>query len=78
MLVQAHRLFPAGEALEDAGADPSGPPFADKRSISGWALKAVSQAAAAGLIEGHPDGTFAPQEKASRAQAMMILHRLLF
>ncbi|SDE63288.1 Serine protease, subtilisin family [Paenibacillus sp. UNCCL117] len=78
MLVQARRLYPAGGALADEDAKSTRLPFADKQSISGWALEAVGRAAEAGLIEGHPDGTFAPREKASRAQAMTILHRLLF
>ncbi|KKM09896.1 hypothetical protein SY88_17135 [Clostridiales bacterium PH28_bin88] len=36
----------------------------------------VETAAAAGLVDGYPDGTFRPQEPLSRAETALLLHRL--
>ncbi|RED66533.1 S-layer homology domain-containing protein [Cohnella phaseoli] len=51
--------------------------FPDKDAISPWAQASVAQMAAAGLVSGMPDGTFAPSETATRAQAVVLLKRLL-
>ncbi|WP_409344949.1 S-layer homology domain-containing protein [Paenibacillus sp. MBLB4367] len=51
--------------------------FADRASISVWALASVDQAVAAGIIKGMTDDTFAPSEYATRAQASVMLKRLL-
>ena len=50
--------------------------FADKSAVAGWATTGVSQCAQLGLVGGFPDGTFAPQANATRAQAIVILHRI--
>ncbi|MFK7693151.1 S-layer homology domain-containing protein [Paenibacillus sp. HJGM_3] len=51
--------------------------FADRASISEWALASADQAVAAGIITGMTDDTFAPSEHATRAQATVMLKRLL-
>ncbi|OAS21900.1 Ig-like domain-containing protein [Paenibacillus oryzisoli] len=51
--------------------------FADRKEIGDWSRTAVSQALAAGLIQGISDNTFAANELATRAQAATILKRML-
>ena len=51
--------------------------FADGAAISGWAGAAVSWARGIGLVEGEPDGSFAPAGETTRAQAAAILTRYL-
>lgn len=50
--------------------------FADKDDISPWAIESVERIAELGLMQGRPDGTFAPQDALSRAEAAVILLRL--
>ena len=42
-----------------------------------WAYKAVSAVSEAGLVTGFPDGTFRPEDKITRAQALVILAKAL-
>lgn len=51
--------------------------FADRVSISAWAQAPVAQAVAAGIITGMSENTFVPSEDATRAQAAVMLKRLL-
>ncbi len=51
--------------------------FADSGSIQDWAVDAVRVAQQAGLINGRTDGTFAPQDTATRAEVAAILHRFV-
>lgn len=64
-----------------AAAGDSLPPgtaaYTDAEQISGWALEAVGKASAAGLVQGLPDGSFAPRETAKRDQAAAVICRLL-
>ncbi|QGG47287.1 S-layer homology domain-containing protein [Heliorestis convoluta] len=50
--------------------------FKDQSAIAPWAEEAVATAVQAKLISGFPDGTFRPQERATRAQAATILINL--
>ncbi|WP_282937480.1 bacterial Ig-like domain-containing protein [Paenibacillus sp. RC67] len=51
--------------------------FADSKDISNWAKDAVAGAVNAGIINGVTDQTFAPGSKATRAEAAVMLKRLL-
>lgn len=53
----------------DASADD----FADEADISPYAAQAVDWARATGLMEGQPDGRFAPKETLTRAQMAQVL-----
>lgn len=65
----------AVKALNLPGA--SGPAsFADV-SASYWANKAIAAVSQAGLVTGFPDGTFKPEDKITRAQALVILAKAL-
>jgi len=51
----------------------NGKTFTDSAKISSWAKSAVSTANATGVISGFPDGSFKPQDKATRAQAVTVI-----
>ncbi|GLX65752.1 S-layer homology domain-containing protein [Paenibacillus glycanilyticus] len=51
--------------------------FKDKASIDVWAQQAVAQAVNAKIIGGTTGGKFAPDSKATRAEAAVMLKRLL-
>lgn len=51
--------------------------FADRASIGEWSKDAAAQALSAGIIQGMSSKEFAPQEKATRAQAATTLKRML-
>lgn len=51
----------------------SGKTFTDSAKIASWAKSAVSITSATGVISGFPDGSFKPQDKATRAQAVTII-----
>ncbi|WP_206105491.1 S-layer homology domain-containing protein [Paenibacillus thalictri] len=51
--------------------------FADTRTISSWALDAVEEMVASGIMNGLEPARFAPAELATRAQAATILKRFM-
>ncbi|WP_143088571.1 S-layer homology domain-containing protein [Paenibacillus algorifonticola] len=52
-------------------------PFGDQAKISTWAKEAVGQSVEAGIVTGTDKGTFEPVANATRAQAVVMLKRLL-
>ena len=70
MLVRAMEY--KGKTFPDA----KGLTFTDKGTVSPWAVAGISQSAQLNLIGGFPNGTFMPQANATRAQAIVMLHRL--
>ena len=51
--------------------------YADAAEISAWALSDVREANALGLLYGLPDGSFQPKRNATRAEATVIIKRML-
>jgi S-layer family protein len=51
--------------------------FADKDNISSWAVESVSKAVDKKIIKGMTDITFEPKQNATRAQASVMLYRLM-
>ena len=51
--------------------------FTDNKAISSWAKKGVAAAFKGKFITGYPDGTFKPQGKTTRAEAAVIIGKLL-
>lgn len=41
-----------------------------------WASEAIAQASQAGILQGYPDGTFQPENRLNRAEAVKVLNRL--
>lgn len=77
MAVMAARALQIAGKKADSGANQTPIPFADGQSVDNWAKDAVAQAVNAGIINGKSDGMFLPLEKASRAEAAVMLKRLL-
>lgn len=63
MLMKAAKLTPAVSTKS----------FSDQKSISSWAQEAVATATNKGIMSGYPDNTFAPQGKATRAEAATVI-----
>lgn len=67
--------------LEDTSADElletqAALTFLDIHMISPWAIDGVVYCSSAGLITGHNDGNFRPQDNATRAQVAAIVQRI--
>ena len=60
--------------FDESGTEPAGG-FSD---LSGhWARESVGRAAALGWIDGYEDGTFRPDNRITRAEAMTMVNRVL-
>jgi 5-hydroxyisourate hydrolase-like protein (transthyretin family) len=51
--------------------------FGDEAKITEYAKDYVQKAAGLGILQGRPDKTFGPKENTSRAQAAVVIYRLL-
>jgi uncharacterized repeat protein (TIGR02059 family) len=51
--------------------------FSDQERISPWAREAVAAASSKGIINGYPDKSFKPKDKATRGEAITVLLRSL-
>lgn len=59
-------------------ADPSAlAKFSDAAAIPAWSQAAIQEIAAEQIIQGRPDGSFAPQNNATRAEAVTMLEKTL-
>ncbi|WP_340007214.1 S-layer homology domain-containing protein [Paenibacillus sp. FSL K6-0276] len=61
----------------ESGANPATIAFTDSSSISSWAKEAVNVLTAKGIMKGQSAGNFAPGNDTIRAEAAVILARLL-
>jgi roadblock/LC7 domain-containing protein len=71
MAVMIYKVLAANGGLEGIEAD--GFTFTDDASIADYAREAVYAMRAKGIINGNPDGTFCPNDSATRAQAAKML-----
>lgn len=55
----------------------SGPATFKDVAANYWGAKAIAAVSQAGLVTGFPDGTFKPEDKITRAQALVILAKAL-
>lgn len=69
-------LHATGKKLEDIVTTQE-VKYADEGTISTWARSYVRIASALGLLSGTTGGQFAPSDNASRAQAAVVIYRLL-
>jgi hypothetical protein len=53
------------------------PDFRDSEKISSWSGDSVAAAVAGGLLKGFEDGTFRPKAAAGRAEAAVIIYRII-
>ena len=74
-----HRLLKAAAAVVFTCAAfhvQAANPFTDVDTNS-WAYQAVSKLSAENVVEGYPDGTFRPDARITRAEAMTMINRVL-
>lgn len=67
----AGRPLPSGDAAHTLSV------FSDSERIAGWAQSAAAGLVRAGIIDGVADGRFAPEDDITRAQAAVMLKRVL-
>jgi|GEM_PF-4814568 len=80
MAVMISRALKGTGQLPNASAPAAGAalsPFTDSGTINSWAQQAVADMVQSGLMNGTTDATFAPADPATRAQAAVMLKRLL-
>lgn len=77
MAVMAYRALIVSGLKLGAAAGKDASVFADDRAIAGYAREAVAALREAGIVGGMPDGSFAPNGTANRAQAAVLVDRLL-
>lgn len=77
MAVMIYRLANLLKVQLSAEAGNLNTPFTDTKQLKPDALQAVEAVRSAGIINGLPDGRFDPQGKATRAQAAVVIYRLL-
>lgn len=67
--------------LRDAAADASEHeflhPFTDAARVSEWARRDIAISVRAGIVSGQDHGALAPQDMLSRAEAAVLIYRLL-
>lgn len=51
--------------------------FPDAAQVSGWAMRGVAGSVQAGIVSGRSGGALAPQDTLTRAEAAVLVHRLL-
>ncbi|MBU5671202.1 S-layer homology domain-containing protein [Paenibacillus brevis] len=66
-------LSESGEQKTDASLEA----FSDAGQVHGWSQEAIRSMLGAGMMQGRSNGTFAPAEQSSRAEAAVLVARLL-
>lgn len=75
MAVMIHRAAGTLNMQMDRAEDTAG--FKDELSISAYAKEAVQAIHSTGILQGMTDGTFMPKQNATRAQAAVVIFKLL-
>ncbi|MBQ2297468.1 MAG: S-layer homology domain-containing protein, partial [Ruminiclostridium sp.] len=52
-------------------------PFTDQDTFQGWVRGYIREATNAGILTGYPDGSFSPKAPATRAEAVVMVSRVL-
>ena len=58
-------------------SDGSDLPFTDQDTFQGWVRGYIREATNAGVLTGYPDGSFVPKAPATRAEAVVMVSRVL-
>lgn len=74
-ITRAETAVMVAKALGLAGTE--GLSFADSTRIPAWAAEAISAVSNAEILKGFPDGTFRPQNNLTRAEAAVIIEKIL-
>ena len=76
MVTRAY-VYRGGTQPDNALAESKLTVFTDSTGISTWAVKSTAMAVDKKIISGYPDGKFKPSASATRAEALVMLQRLL-
>lgn len=66
-----------GTALGEPSTPSEAEPFKDQNTISGFALESIAALRQEGIINGYADGSYKPKGLTTRAEASVIIYRLL-
>lgn len=77
MTIVARAMAVTGLAPERLAAAEALASFGDTDRVADWALDAAANSVAAGIMRGRADGTLAPQGTVTRAEAAVMMERLL-
>ena len=64
-------VYPASQPVEGEL------PFTDKEEILDWLKGYVNESVKAGVLKGYPDGSFQPNKTSTRAEAVVMIQRML-
>ena len=64
-------MYPASQPVEGEL------PFTDKEEILDWMKGYVNESVKAGVLKGYPDGSFQPNKTSTRAEAVVMIQRML-
>ena len=64
-------VYPANQPVEGEL------PFTDKEEILDWMKGYVNESVKAGVLKGYPDGSFQPNKTSTRAEAVVMIQRML-
>ena len=64
-------VYPANQPVEGEL------PFTDKEEILDWMKGYVNESVKAGVLKGNPDGSFQPNKTSTRAEAVVMIQRML-
>ena len=64
-------VYPASQPVEGEL------PFTDKEEILDWMKGYVNESVKAGVLKGYPDGSFQPNKTSTRAEAVVMIQRML-
>ncbi|MDI4645286.1 S-layer homology domain-containing protein [Cohnella hashimotonis] len=77
----AHTAAPADSGTTTAATSDEAavaqPNVADASAVGAWAREAIAELMRQGLLQGRPDGTFAPKATVTRAEAATAIKRLM-
>lgn len=70
-------VYRAAQLLKaDLSGEGTAKPFKDGSAIAAYASEAVAAVAKAAIVNGMPDGSFAPKSQATRGEAAVMIYRL--
>ncbi|MGG1553469.1 S-layer homology domain-containing protein [Paenibacillus ferrarius] len=76
-LTRAQLAVMLASALAASPKDGAQPKFTDNADIPAWAMSSAAVVQEQGLMQGYEGGRFAPGKTATRAEAVVVIHRLL-
>jgi len=77
MIVRAMNLHKTAPTMDDAEIEQTLQVFADQGAVQAWARESTAKAIKAGIVQGRTLTSFQPTSDATRAEAIVMLKRLL-